>query len=54
MPPVSMTPVVYLSCEYLHEFSKKFETPLLVLVGAWGKMIHEKNLKLKILVALYL
>ncbi len=26
MPPVSTTPVVHLSCKYLREFSKKFET----------------------------
>jgi hypothetical protein len=32
-----------LSCEYLSEFSKKFETALLVLSKAWGKLIHEKN-----------
>jgi hypothetical protein len=32
-----------LSCEYLREFLKKFETALLVYSGAWGKLIHEKN-----------
>jgi hypothetical protein len=32
-----------LSCEYLREFSKKFETALLVYSGAWGKLIHEKT-----------
>jgi hypothetical protein len=34
-----------LSCEYLCEFSKKFETALMVPVysGAWGKLIHEKT-----------
>jgi hypothetical protein len=32
-----------LSCEYLREFSKKFEMALLVYSGAWGKLIHEKN-----------
>ncbi len=32
-----------LSCEYLREFSKKFETALLIYSGAWGKLIHEKN-----------
>jgi hypothetical protein len=37
-----------LSCEYLREFSKKFETGLLVYSGAWGKLIHEKNQKSKI------
>ncbi len=37
-----------LSCEYLREFSKKFETVLMVYSGAWGKLIHEKNQKQKI------
>ncbi len=31
-----------LNCNYLHEFSKKFET---AQMGAWGKLIHEKNQK---------
>jgi hypothetical protein len=29
----------------LREFSKKFETALMVYSGAWGKLIHEKNQK---------
>ncbi len=37
-----------LSCEYLSEFSKKFETTLMVYSGAWGNLIHEKNQKSKI------
>jgi hypothetical protein len=37
-----------LSCEYLREFSKKFETFLMLYSGAWGKLIHEKNQKSKI------
>ncbi len=37
-----------LSCEYLREFSKKFETALMVYSGAWGKLIHEKNQDQKI------
>ncbi len=38
-----------LSCEYLREFSKKFETASTVYTqGAWGKLIHEKNQKQKI------
>jgi hypothetical protein len=36
------------NCEYLLEFSKKFEMPLQLYSGAWGKVIHEKNLKQKI------
>ncbi len=34
-----------LSCEYLREFSKKFETALMEYSGAWGKLIHEENQK---------
>ena len=34
--------------EYLHEFSKKFEMIRMLLSGAWGKVIYEKNLKQKI------
>jgi hypothetical protein len=37
-----------LTGEYLREFSKKFEMTLLFFSGAWGKVIHEKNLKQKI------
>ncbi len=29
--------------EYLREFSKKFETAVMVYSGAWGKLIHEKT-----------
>jgi hypothetical protein len=36
-----------LSCEYLREFSNKFEMALMVYSGAWGKLIHEKNSSLK-------
>ncbi len=32
----------------LGEISKKFETALIGYSGAWGKLIHEKNLKSKI------
>ncbi len=37
-----------LSREYLSEFSKKFEMVVLVYSDASGKLIHEKNQKLKI------
>jgi hypothetical protein len=37
-----------LNCEYLREFSKKFETILMGYSGAGGKLIHEKNQKSKI------
>jgi hypothetical protein len=40
--------VVHLELGF-REFSKKFEMALLGYSGAWGKLIHEKNLKLKIL-----
>ncbi len=33
-------------------FRKKIETALMVYLGAWGKLIHEKNLKSKNLAAL--
>ncbi len=32
-----------LSCKYPREFSKKFETTLIVYTGAWGKLIHKKS-----------
>ncbi len=50
-PPVSTTRWCTLSCEYLREFSNKFEI-IIILMGysrAGGKLIHEKNLKSKIL-----
>ncbi len=56
LPPVSLKPAAIchqwhrwctLTCEYLPEFSKKFEMILKLLPGAWGKVIHEKNLKQK-------
>jgi hypothetical protein len=43
-----------LSCEYLREFSKKFETALMVYSGAWGKLIHGKKPEVKNLVTLSL
>ncbi len=36
------------SCEYLREFSKKFETVLMEYSGAGGKLIRKKNQKQKI------
>ncbi len=48
MPPVSLIPVVNLELQYLREFSKKFETALIVYSGAGWKLIHEKNQKQKI------
>jgi hypothetical protein len=37
-----------ITCEYLRKFRKKFEINLLLFSGAWGKMIHVKNLNEKI------
>jgi hypothetical protein len=37
-----------LTCEYLREFSKKFETVLMGYSGPRGKLIHEINQKQKI------
>jgi hypothetical protein len=64
LPPVSLTPVSTTQGELvakfaagvvdtggapcLREFSKKFEMILMLLSGAWRKVIHEKNLKQKI------
>ncbi len=59
LPPVSLIPAAIchrchwhrwwtLTCEYLREFSKKFETVLMGYSGAGGKLIHKKNQKQKI------
>jgi hypothetical protein len=34
--------------EYLRKFSKKFKTAPMEYLGAWGTLIHERNLKSKI------
>ncbi len=39
----SHLPPVTLSCEYLREFSKKFETVVMVYSEAGGKQIDEKT-----------
>ncbi len=38
-----VTGVNALTCEYLREFSKKFEMTLMLFSGAWEKRIHEKK-----------
>jgi hypothetical protein len=48
LPPVSLTPVVHLDLQIFREFSKKFEMIQMLFSGAWGRVIHEKNLKQKI------
>jgi hypothetical protein len=47
LPRVSLTPVVHLDLRPAN-FRKKFELILMLLSEAWGKVIHEKNLKQKI------
>jgi hypothetical protein len=56
LPPVSLTTVAnfqqqhrwcILTCKYLQKISKKFEMTPMLFSEAWGKMIHEKNLKQK-------
>ena len=37
-----------MTCEYLREFSKKFETVLMEYSGAGGKLMYEKNRSKKI------
>jgi hypothetical protein len=50
LPALLLIPVrCTLTCEDLREMLKKFEITLLLFLGAWGKMTHEKNLKQKIL-----
>ncbi len=48
LPPCCWYRRCTLTCEYINEFPKNFEMILTLYSGAWGKMIHEKNLKLKI------
>jgi hypothetical protein len=52
-PPVSLTsvanlPPVSTTLAKLVSFAKKFEMTLMLFSGAWGKVIHEKNLNQKI------
>jgi hypothetical protein len=44
----NLTPVVHLDLRISSRIFKKFEMILMLLSGAWGKVIHEKNLKQKI------
>jgi hypothetical protein len=43
-----------LSCEYFHEFSKKFKTAVMACSGAWEKPIHEKKTEVENLVTMSL
>jgi hypothetical protein len=47
LPPKWLTLMVHLTCKYLQEFLKKFKMILMLFLGAWGKIIYEKNLKQK-------
>jgi hypothetical protein len=51
---VSTTPVVHLELRISPRFPKKFEMGLKGNSGFWGKLIHEKKLEDKILMALSL
>ncbi len=49
LPPVSKTPLVHLELWISPRiFKKEFKAVLMVYSGAWGKLIHEINLKSKI------
>jgi hypothetical protein len=48
LPPVSLTPVVHLDLRISPRIFEKIEMTLVLFSGAWGKVIHEKNLKQKI------
>jgi hypothetical protein len=43
LPPVSLTPVVHLDLQFSPRIVKKFEMILMLLSGAWGKVIHDKK-----------
>jgi hypothetical protein len=45
---VTLVPAVQIALRISYEFSKKFKMTLMFFSGAWGKMIHEQNLKQKI------
>jgi hypothetical protein len=49
LPPVTTTLVVHLELQISAPIVlKKIETALTGYSGAWGKLFHEKNLKMKI------
>ncbi len=47
LPPVSLTPVVHLDLRISPRIFGKIRNDLMLLSGAWGKVIHEKTLKQK-------
>jgi hypothetical protein len=48
LPPVSLTPVVHLDLWISPRIFEKIWNELILLSGAWGKVIHEKNQKQKL------
>jgi hypothetical protein len=48
LPPVSLIPVVHLALQISPRISENIRNDPNVFLGAWGKMIQEKNLKQKI------
>jgi hypothetical protein len=48
LPPVSLTPVVHLDLRISPRIFEKIRNDPYVISGAWGKVIHEKNLNQKI------
>jgi hypothetical protein len=47
LSPVALTPVIDIHSRISPQISEKFETAPKEYLGAWGKMIYEKNLKSK-------
>ncbi len=45
LPTVSTTPMVHLELRISPRILGKFETARLRYTGAWGNLIHEKNVK---------
>jgi hypothetical protein len=46
-PPVLLIPMVHLHLQISLRIFEKFVMNQMLFSGAWGKMIHEKNLKQK-------
>jgi hypothetical protein len=47
LPRVSLIPVVHLDLRTSPHIFEKFERTLMLFSGAWGRLIHEENLKQK-------
>ncbi len=45
LPPVSLIPVVHLDLRISSRIFEKIRNDPNVILGSWGKVIHEKNLK---------